>query len=90
MFLNVKEGEDITFIEMQKFEEIRDAKKNGLDYFQILKDRENTHKYWLLEFWDSKEARDLYEELPIQKEFHKNRAPILEGERQTYECDLIV
>ena len=87
---NVKEGDDITFLEMQKFEEIHDAKKNGLDHFHILRDRENPHKYWLLEYWESKDARDAYEELSIHKEFYKNRAPVLEGERQSYECDLIV
>ncbi len=86
----IKEGDDITFIEMQKFEEIQDAKKNGLDHFHILRDRTNPHKYWLLEYWETKDARDKYEELPIHKEFHKNRAPIMDGERQSYECDLLV
>ena len=58
---NVREGDDITFVEMQKFEEGQDAKKNGLDHFYILRDRPVPLKYWLLEYRDSKEARDKYE-----------------------------
>ncbi len=87
---NIQEGADITFLEMQKFEENYDAKPHGLDHFHILQDRANPHRYWLLEYWDSKEARDKFEELPIHKEFHKNRAPILDGERESYELDLVV
>ena len=35
----VKEGEEISFIELQKFEELTEAKPAGLDHFHIFKDR---------------------------------------------------
>ena len=35
----VKEGEGISFVELQKFEELTEAKPAGLDHFHIFKDR---------------------------------------------------
>ena len=34
----VIKGEEQTFIEMQKFEELTEGKPNGLDHFHIFKD----------------------------------------------------
>ena len=46
----VKEGEGITFVELQKFEELTEAKPAGLDHFHIFKDRNDTNRYFLIEY----------------------------------------
>ncbi len=86
----IKEGEEITFVELQKFEEINEAKPAGLDHFHIFKDRIDTSRYFLVEYWKSKEDKDILEETDDHKYFHKLRKLAIEKKYETYECDLIV
>ena len=58
----VKEGEGITFVELQKFEELTEAKPAGLDHFHIFKDRNEENRYFLVEYWNSKEDKDKMED----------------------------
>ena len=95
MFVNIvsfviKPDSDITFLEMQKFEEATDAKPAGLIRYHIFKDRSAEHKYWLLEYWESKEDKEKLEKTAIHKKFHELRAPILEEKPEFFECDVIV
>ena len=63
----VKEGEGITFVELQKFEELTEAKPAGLDHFHIFKDRNEENRFFLVEYWHSKEDKDKMES---SKEYH--------------------
>ncbi len=86
----VIKGEEITFIELQKFEENTEAKPAGLDHFHIFKDRNDESRYYLIEYWDSKEHKDKMEETPDHKYFHKLRQLAIEKKYETYECDLVI
>lgn len=88
--LSVKPGDETTFVEMQKFEENQDAKPNGLIKFHIFKDLNTENRYWLLEYWESKEDKEKIENSEMHKEFHKLREPVLEEKPQIFECDVIV
>lgn len=86
----VKEGEDITFIELQKFEENMEAKPAGLDHFHIFKDRNDESRYFLIEYWNSKEEKDKMEVTEDHQYFHKLRRLAIEKRYESYECDLVV
>ncbi len=86
----IKEGEEITFVELQKFEENMEAKPAGLDHFHIFKDRNDESRYHLIEYWESKEDKDKLEESPEHKHFHELRKLAIEKKFETHECDLIV
>ncbi len=86
----VREGEDITFIELQKFEEKYKATPAGLNHFHIFKDRNNDETYFLVEYWNSKKDRDMMEESEEHKHFHAMRKIAIEKKYETYECDVIV
>ncbi|MEN8186124.1 MAG: antibiotic biosynthesis monooxygenase [Bacteroidota bacterium] len=86
----IKKGEEITFVELQKFEENMEAKPAGLDHFHIYKDRNDHSRYFLVEYWDSKEDKVSLEETDDHKYFHKLRRLAIEKKYETFECDLVV
>ncbi len=86
----IKEGEEQTFIEMQKFEELVDGKPNGLDHFHIFKDRNNKNRFFLIEYWTDKESKDALEQSTDHQHFHALRKLAIEQKYNSYECDLIV
>lgn len=86
----VKEGEEITFIELQKFEEHNEAKPAGLDHFHIFKDRNDTSRFFLVEYWNSKEDKDAMEETDDHKYFHELRRLAIDKKYETFDCDVIV
>jgi len=86
----VKDGEEITFVELQKFEENNEAKPAGLDHFHIFKDRNDKSRFFLLEYWNSKEDKDKMEQTEDHKYFHNLRTLAIEKKYETYECDLVV
>ena len=87
---NVKPGDEVTFLELQKFEENQDAKPAGLVKFNIFKDRNTENGYWLLEYWETKEDKDKLEGTEMHKVFHGLRDSVLEEKPQKFECDVIV
>ncbi|MBK5210230.1 MAG: antibiotic biosynthesis monooxygenase [Flavobacteriaceae bacterium] len=86
----VKDGEGITFVELQKFEELTEAKPAGLDHFHIFKDRIEENKYFLVEYWNSKEDKDKLEASKEHQLFHEHRKLVIDKKCETYECDVIV
>lgn len=86
----IKPHSESTFVEMQKFEENTDAKPSGLIRYHIFKDRNAKDKYWLLEYWESKEDKDKLEMTELHKKFHELRAPVLEEKPEFFECDVVV
>ena len=86
----IKKGEEITFIELQKFEENIEAKPAGLDHFHIFKDRNKEDRYHLLEYWNSKADKDKLEESSDHKDFHELRKLAIEKRYETHECDLVI
>ena len=86
----IKVGEDITFIELQKFEEKYKATPAGLDHFHIFKDRNHDETYFLVEYWNSKEDRDRMEKSDEHKHFHELRKMAIEKKYETYECDVVI
>ena len=77
-------------VEEQKFEENNEAKPAGLDHFHIFKDRNDQSRFFLLEYWNSKEDKDNMEQTDDHKYFHKLRTLAIEKKYETYECDLVV
>lgn len=90
MNFTVKKGEEITFLELQKFEENVEAKPAGLDHYHIYKDRNNEGQYYLLEYWNSKDDRDKFESTDDYKRFHELRKLALEKSCETIECDMLI
>lgn len=86
----IREGEDITFLELQKFEEKYHAKPAGLDHFHIFKDLNNPNFYHLVEYWDSKKHHDALEHSEEHKHFNAMRNFAIEKKENSYECDVIV
>jgi len=86
----VKEGEEITFVELQKFEELNDAKPAGLDHFHIFKDRNDTTRFFLVEYWNNKKDKDELEKTEDHQYFHELRRMAVEKKYEAYECDLVV
>ena len=86
----VKDGEGISFVELQKFEELTEAKPAGLDHFHIFKDRVEENKYFLVEYWNSKADKDKLEASKEHQLFHEHRKLVIDKKCETYECDVIV
>ncbi len=86
----VRKGEEITFVELQKFEENIEAKPAGLDHYHIYKDRNNVGQYYLIEYWNTKEDRENLEKTEGYKKFHELRKLALETKCETIECDMEV
>jgi len=86
----VREGEDITFLELQKFEEKYSAKPAGLDHFHIFKDMNNEHVYFLVEYWDTKEHHDSLEHSDEHQHFHKMREFAIEKRFESYDCEVVI
>jgi len=86
----VKAGEGITFVELQKFEELTEAKPAGLDHFHIFKDRNEENRFFLVEYWHSKDDKDKMEASKEHQLFHEHRKLIIEKKYETYECDVII
>ncbi len=86
----IKEGEEHTFVEIQKFEESTQGKPAGLDHFHIFKDRNDKHRYFLVEYWDDKASKEALENTEEHQQFHQFRAIAIEYKYESYECDVIV
>lgn len=86
----IKEGEEITFVEIQKFQEINESKPAGLDHYHIYKDRKDPLRFFLVEYWNSKEDKDELEESEDHKYFHQLRRLAIDKKYETIECDLVV
>ncbi len=86
----IREGEDITFLELQKFEEKYSAKPAGLDHFHIFKDLNNEHVYFLVEYWDTKEHHDQLEHSDEHEHFHAMRKFAVEKKYDNYDCEVVV
>ena len=84
----VKEGEGITFVELQKFEELTEAKPAGLDHFHIFKDRNEENRYFLIEYWNSK--KDKMEASKEHHLFNEHRKLVIDQKYKTFECDVII
>jgi len=86
----VKAGDDLTFIEGQKFEEMTEGKPFGLNHYHIYKDLNEEHRYYLIEYWDSKADKEKLEQSQEHQEFHKLRNTIIEKKIAQHECEQIV
>ncbi|SNR47378.1 Antibiotic biosynthesis monooxygenase [Lutibacter agarilyticus] len=86
----VKEGEGISFVELQKFEELTEAKPAGLDHFHIFKDQNEENRFFLVEYWASKEDRLKMEASKEYQLFREHRKLVVEKKYETYECDVII
>jgi len=86
----VKDGEEVSFVELQKFEELTEAKPAGLDHFHIFKNRNKENHFFLVEYWSSKEDKDKMEASKEHQLFHEHRKLIIEQKYETYECDIVI
>lgn len=86
----VKDGEGITFVELLKFKELTEAKPAGLDHFHIFRDRNDINRYFLIEYWNTKEDKDKMEGSKEYQLFREHRKLVIEKKYETYECDVVV
>ena len=86
----VKPGEEITFIELQKFEEEMDAMPAGLDHFHIFKDLNEENRFFLIEYWNSKSDKEALELSSDYQQFQELRKLAIDKKFETHECDLVV
>lgn len=86
----VKPGEEITFIELQKFEEEMDATPAGLDHFHIFKDLNEENRFFLIEYWHSKSDKEALELSSDYHQFQELRKLAIDKKFETHECDLVV
>ena len=86
----VKEGEGITFVELQNFEELTEAKPAGLDHFHIFKDRNEENRFFLVEYWTSKKDKDKMESSKEYHLFKEHRKIVIDKKFETFECDVII
>ena len=86
----VKKGEGISFIELQQFEEVTEAKPAGLDHFHIFKDRNEENRFFLVEYWNSKEDKNRMENSKEYQLFNEHRKLVIEKKYETFECDVII
>jgi len=86
----VKPGEEITFIELQKFEEKTDAMPAGLDHFHIFKDLNEENRFFLIEYWNSKDDKEALESSSDYQQFQELRKLAIDKKFETHECDLVV
>lgn len=86
----VKEGEGITFVELQKFGELTEAKPAGLDHFHIFKDRNEPNRYFLIEYWNTKEDKEKMEGSKEYQLFREHRQLVIEKKFETFECDVVM
>lgn len=86
----VKEGEGISFVELQKFEELTEATPAGLNHFHIFKDRNDPNRYFLVEYWDSIEDRKKMESSKEYQLFREHRKLVVDKKFETYECDIVI
>lgn len=86
----VKEGEGITFVELVIFEELTEAKPAGLDHFHIFRDRNEENRFFLVEYWHSKEDKEKMENSKEYQLFKEHRKIVVEKKYETYECDVII
>jgi quinol monooxygenase YgiN len=86
----VKEGESISFVELQKFEEFTEAKPAGLDHFHIFKDKNDAFKYYLIEYWNSKQDKENMENSKEHQHFHDLRDIVVEKKIDVFECDVVI
>ena len=86
----VKEGEGITFVELQKFEELTEAKPAGLDHFHIFKDRNEDNRFFLVEYCHSKADKDKMESSKEYHLFNEHRKIVIDKKYETFECDVII
>ena len=86
----VKNGEEVTFVELQKFEELTEAKPAGLDHFHIFKDRNEENRYFLVEYWNSKEDRVKMENSKEYHLFRAHRNLVVDKKFESYEFDVVI
>ena len=86
----VKEGDDLTFIEGQKFEENTEGIPAGLDHFHIFKDLNKEHLYYLIEYWKDKASKDKMEASDKHKKFHELRNSVIDKKIDHHECEKVI
>ena len=86
----VKEDEGVSFVELQKFEELTNATPAGLDHFHIFRDRNEQNRYFLVEYWNSEEDRKNLEKSKDFQLFKELRKLVIDKRCDTYECDVVI
>ena len=77
-------------ISLQKFEELTEAKPAGLDHFHIFKDRNEKNRFFLVEYWHSKDDRVKMENSKEYHLFREHRKLVIEKKYEVYECDVVI
>lgn len=88
--LRIKKGEELTFVEMQKFIEKTEATPAGLDHFHIFRDRWDDEKFFLVEYWEQKSQRDALVATEEYQNFLKYRQLAVEKDCEQHEFDVVI
>lgn len=95
MFVNilhfkVNEKNGISSNELSMFEDNLYSKPQGLDRFHIFKDKKKDNKFYLIEYWNSKEAMDSMEKSAKYLNLNKIHQLSNKNSYKKIECDYII
>ena len=86
----VNEKDGISSNELSMFEDNIYTKPQGLDRFHIFKDKQTENKFYLIEYWKSKELKDEMEKsskFPYLNKIHKISR---EKDYNKIECNVVI
>ena len=66
-----------------------DPVKHNANHFDRIHRNEN-NRFFLVEYWHSKEDKDRMESSKEHQLFHEHRKLIIEEKYETYECDIVI
>lgn len=86
--INEKKG--IKGNELSMIENYSSALPKGLDRFHIFKDKKKENKFYLIEYWDSKEAKEQMERSDRFESLNKIHSIAKKRHSKKIECDVII
>ncbi len=95
MFVNIlkfklNEMDGISANELSMLEYQLQDKPNGLDRFHIFKDKKKENKYYLIEYWKNKMAKDAMENSSKFPFFNKIHQISNSKKGTNIECDILI
>ena len=95
MFVNllsfkINEKKGISSNELSMIENYTSVLPKGLDRFHVFKDKKKENRFYLIEYWDSIEAKDLMERSEKFESLNKIHNIAKSGHSKKIECDVII
>ena len=86
----INENDGISSNELSMLEDNIMTKPKGLDRLHIFKDKKENNKFYLIEYWNSKELRDQMEKSSNYPGLSKIHQVSFESQYKKIECDVVI